>query len=91
MSQYNNDGKVSLWKRNPDAPDNAPVLKGPVYAHRDIAKGEKLDLALWRNDSDHPQAPYLTGKISDPFVKGQESQPKAEPKQNDFTDDDIPF
>ena len=98
MTEYDNNGKVSLWKRDADAPEKAPALKGTVYAHRDIKAGEKLDLALWRNDSTNERAPMLTGKISDPF-KPENTQ--AEPQNdgfrqppapdNDFADDDIPF
>ena len=92
---YDNTGKVSLWKKDDDAKESAPLLKGPVYAHRDIAKGEKLDLSLWKNDSDNPDAPLLTGKLADPYKRPDGNQDasrqEAPEQQKDFADDDIPF
>lgn len=61
---YDNSGKVSLWKSQSDN-EKAPILKGTVYAHRDVRQGEAIDIALWKNQSDNPKAPTLTGKLSD--------------------------
>ena len=62
--QYDNTGKVDLWKN--DRPgDNQPILKGTAYAHRDLKAGEAFDIALWKNDSTNSKAPTLKGKMSD--------------------------
>ena len=84
MPEFDDKGKVALWKNDKKGNDKAPAAKGHFFAHRAIAAGEKIELALWRNESDHPQAPMMTGKISDP------QQDKEAPVE-DFEDSDIPF
>ena len=79
MVEYDNRGKVSLWKPDSDNP-KAPALSGPVIAHRDIKEGEEVYLSLWKNDSDNPKAPKVTGKLGDKFKK-----------DDSFKDDSIPF
>jgi hypothetical protein len=86
--EYDNSGKVSLWKNQAENP-KAPVLKGTAYAHRDIKKGEPVEISLWKNDSENPKAPVLTGKVGD-----KQEAKKPEPKQEApaFDDiDDLPF
>jgi hypothetical protein len=92
MSEFDDRGKVALWKSDIDHP-KAPVAHGTVYAHRDIKEGEKLAIALWRSDSDHPRAPLMIGKISDPYKEQdqQDSHPPPAGGFKDFKDDDIPF
>ena len=82
---YDNRGKTALWK-NESTTASAPVLKGQIYAHRDIREGERLDISLWINESSINNAPVLTGKIQDKFVK--------EPQVSSFPlgdDEDLPF
>jgi hypothetical protein len=66
--QYDNRGKVSLWK-NDKGGDKQPVVTGKVVAHRDIKEGETLDIALWKRDDASGNQPVMTGKISDPYKK----------------------
>lgn len=89
--QYDNRGKVSLWKGHAES-ERAPVLKGTVYAHRDIREGEILDIALWKNETENPKAPVLRGKISDKF-KPEEQQgfrDTENPAPQGQKDDDLP-
>ena len=79
--QYDNRGKVSVWKNQSENP-SAPILRGSIYAHRDIKEGEEIEVSFWKNDSSNPKAPVLTGKIKDKFVK--DSQPA-------FQEEDLPF
>ena len=78
--QYDNRGKVSLWKN--DGGERAPVLSGKIVAHRDIKEGETIDISLWKQDSSGNQ-PVLKGKVSDVF-----SGKSAEAKD---LSDDLPF
>ena len=82
---YDNRGKAALWQ-NESKTASAPVLKGHIYAHRDIKEGERLDISLWRSESSSNNAPVLTGKIQDKFVKDQQtsSVPLSE-------EEDLPF
>ena len=85
MSEFDNRGKVSLWKNDSENP-KAPAYKGTAVAHRDIREGEVLDLALWKNDSDNPRAPQVTGKLSDKQAKQAEAAKPDAP-----FDDALPF
>lgn len=86
--EYDNRGQISLWGKKPDASANAPAAKGHFFAHRDIKEGEQVDVALWLNDNDNPNAPKMKGKISDKYDAGQPAPaaPASAP-----VDDDIPF
>jgi len=92
--QYDDRGKISLWKSDSEHPD-APVLNGTVVAHRAIAEGETLAIGLWRGESKHPRAPVFTGKMSDQYKKDEghpkRAAPNPPPKQDDFVDDDLAF
>ena len=88
MSNYDERGKVALWKPETDNP-KAPQAKGRVVAHRDIKEGEELDIALWRNHSDNPKAPVMTGKLSD--KREPNPQPTESAMQSDDWDNSIPF
>ena len=66
--QYDNRGKVSLWKNDRQGA-NQPVVTGNLVAHRDIKEGETLDIALWRREDAAGNQPIMTGKISDVFKK----------------------
>jgi len=83
--QYDNRGKISLWKNSTDNP-SAPVAKGNFVAHRDIKEGEQIDVSLWKESSSNPNAPVMKGKIQDKYVKdGFTDAPPAE------VNEDIPF
>ena len=86
MTQYDNRGKVSIWKNDNSKNEKAPILKGSIFAHRDIKEGEMIEVALWKNESDNEKAPTLRGNISD----------KREPQANGGgtsqpLSDEIPF
>ena len=66
--QYDNRGKISLWKNTTDNP-SAPVAKGHFVAHRDIKEGEQIEVSLWKESNQNPNAPVMKGKIQDKFVK----------------------
>ena len=62
--QYDNKGQVALWANEKyEAGGTHPRLKGNLVAHRDIAAGETIDVALWDGSSDNPKAPSLKGKF----------------------------
>lgn len=86
MSQYDNTGQVALWGKKPEDSEKAPDAKGHFYAHRDIKKGEKVQVALWRNESDNPKAPKMKGKVSD--AQHQQNNDGYTPPADDS---DIPF
>ncbi len=72
MSDYDDKGRIALWKG--DRP-NGPVLRGEFTAHRDIRAGEKIEVALWKNDkATSDKAPALRGKISDRYGSGAENR-----------------
>ena len=87
--EYDNRGQISLWGKKPDASENAPAAKGHFFAHRDIKEGEQIEVALWKNDNDNPNAPKLKGKVSDKFNAG-EASPNT-PTMAPPTGSDIPF
>ena len=89
MSEYDDRGKVALWKPETDNP-KAPQAKGRVVAHRDIKEGEELDIALWRNQSDNPKAPVMTGKLSDKREQPSGGEQQSAPPADDW-DSDLPF
>ena len=76
--EYDNRGKVSLWKS--DKGGSSPILTGKVVAHRDIKEGETIDIALWKRDAAGNQ-PVMTGKIQDVY-----SAPNSA-----SLEDDLPF
>jgi hypothetical protein len=93
MTEYDDRGKVALWRSKSDHP-KAPILHGTAYAHRDIREGEMIEIALWRSKSEHPKAPVLNGRLSDAYEEEPQrtQRPPPVPRQTDpFMDDDIPF
>ena len=66
--EYDNRGKVSLWKNDRQG-DTQPVVTGKLVAHRDIKEGETLDIALWKRDDASGNQPIMTGKIADVYKK----------------------
>jgi hypothetical protein len=87
MSQtYDNKGQVALWSNEKyQAGGPHPRLKGNLVAHRDIAAGETIDVALWDGNSENPKAPSLKGKVSDKF------EPQASAPAGTVASDSIPF
>ena len=86
MTQYDNRGKISIWKNDNSKNEKAPIFKGIMVAHRDIKEGEIIEVALWPNESENEKAPALRGNMSD----------KREPQANGGgssqpLNDDIPF
>jgi hypothetical protein len=95
--QYDNKGKSALWSNDKNGNEKAPDLKGHIYAHRDIAAGEMIELALWRNISDNPKAPSLRGMVSDKRERQANSLDDGSVEDvpfrpaNSLADDSIPF
>jgi len=77
--EYDNRGKVSLWKNDREG-DRQPVVTGNLVAHRDIKEGETIRIALWKSDDVSGRRPVMTGKISD-----------TDPTARTGDDDGIPF
>jgi hypothetical protein len=93
MTNYDDRGRVSLWKPESDHP-KSPILSGTLCAHRDIREGETVFIGLWKSTSDHPNAPILIGKLTDPREKKESKPPPPPPPPvtaEDFVDDDLPF
>ena len=88
-------GQGTLWRNSYKAGDNHPDAKGTIMAHRDIYKGEVLDIAAWTKTK-HDGERFQSLKISDkrerqsqtpkPHVPGAGGEPETEP-----LDDRIPF
>lgn len=85
--EYDNSGQIALWGKKPDAGPNAPVAKGHFFAHRDIRAGEQIEVALWNNESDNPNAPRMKGKVSDKYNPGSPIHDEPAPAP----EGDIPF
>lgn len=84
--QYDNKGQVALWANEKyEAGGTHPRLKGNLVAHRDIAAGETIDVALWDGSSENPKAPSLKGKVSDKF------EPQQSAPAGTAASDSIPF
>jgi len=94
MSQYKEDGKVALWKNDKyERGGKQPYVRGHFTAHRAIKAGEKINIALWVNQSDNEKAPAMSGMVSDPYNPNEKQAPKGRPApaaEPDF-DDDLPF
>ena len=65
MAEYDNRNRVAVWANNKKA-DNHPDYRGTVNV-----EGVDYDIALWNNKSSNPKAPKLSGKISEPYNKGE--------------------
>ena len=93
MSQYDNTGKAAAWKPKKDT----HPLSIKCNAHRDIAKGEDFEVAIWpQREKKSENSPDYTGNVQDKWVP-QEKQGYDGPATNpigeapaDFNDD-IPF
>ena len=81
--EYDNRGRVSLWKNTKGGPTQ-PYVDGILVAHRDIKEGETIRMALWVQKGAAGNQPVLKGQISDPQqYNGEQS--------SDLTSEDIPF
>jgi hypothetical protein len=87
--EYDNRGKIALWRKKEEDSEKAPDLKGHFFAHRDIKEGEIVDVALWRDNNANPNSPAVSGKVSDKR-KADEAAPAGVTTAPDY-DDDIPF
>lgn len=81
--EYDNRGRVSLWKNTKDGPKQ-PYVDGNLVAHRDIKEGETIRMALWVQKDAASNQPVLKGQISDPQQYNGE-------KTSDLVSEDIPF
>ncbi len=98
MTDYDDRGKVSIWKNESDNP-KAPKWSGSIIAHRNIREGEEIRIALWsaegnpKHENHNARAPWLRGKVSDKQARDAvfvgERQVLGKPAE-DF-DSDIPF
>ncbi len=92
MSNYDNTGTTGLWKNDKYEPGGkAPILKGHIYAHRDIKAGEKVAVAYWQNASDNERAPLYRGKVEDPYIPDQPTQAAQPTPSAPPVSDEIPF
>jgi hypothetical protein len=98
--QFDDTGKVALWDSKSTHP-KAPALKGHIFAHRDIAAGEKVSVGLWENERYTPGGnhPRYRGKVED-LRDAPRQEPAADPAPSKLSgtskaeagfDDDIPF
>lgn len=56
----NKVGKIALWKSDQTkAGPNSPVLVGEL----ELDGKEMVRVKLWRNNSEHPRAPFFTGSV----------------------------
>lgn len=76
MSKYEKVGSISLWKNDRHESNKDPVLKGTVEIG-----DRKINVSIWKNQSDNPKAPTLKGSLT---------QEQGADVGGDF-DDDIPF
>ena len=97
MQNKDKPGTGATWKNESTNPQ-APAYKGHFFAHRDIKEGEKIDLALFANDSQNERAPAYNVRVQNPWVQGEQRERKVEQVRKivqqdtgeDF-DDEIPF
>jgi hypothetical protein len=82
------DGSGQLRKNDYKTKDAQPNAKGYIIAHRDIKKGEKVDLASWTK-TDVSGNKYQSLKIQDVYVKPDE--PQGDAPREDAPSEDIPF
>ena len=71
-------GEGALFKNEHKTADNHPGAKGYIVAHRDIKKGERLELASWTRDS--AKGKFQSLKMSDPRQR--------RPAENGYDGDD---
>lgn len=68
----------------------APVFSGNLYAHRDIKRGEMVELAAWFADNDNERAPVLRLSVQDKREPSGGAISQSGP-YGPAPDDDIPF
>ena len=85
--EYDNRGRVSLWKNTKEG-DRQPYVDGNLVAHRDIKEGETIRMALWVQKGAASNQPVLKGQISDPL---QHNGEKASDLQSSVSEEEIPF
>ena len=81
MSYTAKEGDGALFKNDKRSSDKAPHATGYVIAHRDIRRGEKLNLAAWTKDG-------KSGKFQSLRLSDMKSGFK---KQDQDDDSNIPF
>lgn len=89
----NDNGRVVLWK-NPKyvKGEKQPYARGKLTAHRVIAEGEEIEVALWLSDKVGEKMPIFSGKLSDPMRAAPPRQaPAPRPAASADFDDDLPF
>lgn len=87
------DGEGALFindKKEADNPahERYPDRKGHITAHRDIKKGEKLELAGWIKRPEGKN-PLLSLKMSDPRGGQSQGQPYRRDTSSVGRDDDL--
>jgi len=83
MAYENKPGDISIFRNKSDN-DKAPTMTGYALAHRDIRKGEKIEVAVWKRDPKSGGDSFLSGLISDPY----EAQSNGPPPQSSGPRDD---
>ena len=85
--EYDNRGRVSLWKNTKEG-DRQPYVDGNLVAHRDIKEGETMRTALWVQKGAASNQPVLKGQISDPLQHNGENTSDL---QSSVSEEEIPF
>jgi hypothetical protein len=88
MTEYDNSNQGAVWKKRPDASENAPDFKVDFNYN-----GQDISLAFWkRRDTDNPNGPAMKFKIEN---KTEQQQPAPAPRvgseASGTIDDDVPF
>ena len=90
MAYQPKDGDGTLFVNDKKGNQKAPDRTGYILAHRDIRKGEKLNLAGWIQQGSQGRDPFLSLRMSDPQQQ-RSYTPPPDPEDRPALDDEIPF
>ena len=90
MSYTAKDGDGALFANKNRKSDKSPNATGYVIAHRDIKRGEKLNLAAWTKEGS--QGKFQSIRMSDMRTEGGSADRPVPPKSpSDMAGADFPF
>ncbi len=81
-------GEGALFKNEHKTADNHPGAKGYIIAHRDIKKGERLELASWTREGG--KGKFQSLKMTDPRAGRSAADGNHSQRSGAETDDGIP-
>ena len=82
---FNEPGKGGLFpNRYYEEGSNKPTMRGELFAHRDLKKGERIELAAWP----HKTGPGMSLKAQDPRIP--ETKPVADTARATSRRDEAP-